>query len=196
MPDEPANYGILWSREDLILAFDLYCRIPFRKTKASNPDVQQMASLIHRSPASVARKLGNFGSFDPELKKKGISGLPNTGKMAKRVWVEFNDDWNRLVVEADKIRKTRIKDAGWDDNFLPIAPAGPSERKASRKQRLHQTFFRSAIMSSYLETCCVSGISVAKCLIASHIVPWSVNEELRANPQQRTLLERDFRPSI
>ena len=64
------KYGEPWTREELILAFDLYCRIPFQKTKANNPDVIQLAELLGRSPASVARKLGNFGSFDPELQRQ------------------------------------------------------------------------------------------------------------------------------
>ena len=64
------------TRDELILAFYLYCRIPFQKTKASTPEVQELAALLQRSPASIARKLGNFGAFDPELKRRRISGLP------------------------------------------------------------------------------------------------------------------------
>lgn len=52
------NYGAPWTRKELILAFDLYCRIPFKKTNASNPEVQRLASLIDRTPASVARNWG------------------------------------------------------------------------------------------------------------------------------------------
>ncbi len=64
-----------WTREESILAFDLYCRIPFRKTKADNADVIALAEVLQRTPASLARKLGNFGAFDPELRKQEISGL-------------------------------------------------------------------------------------------------------------------------
>ena len=53
---KPEKYGTLWTREELILAFDLYCRIPFKKTKANNPDVIELANLLKRSPASIARK--------------------------------------------------------------------------------------------------------------------------------------------
>src|SRR4030042_621934 len=98
------KYGALWTREELILAFDLYCRIPFRKTKANNPDVIELAKLLGRSPASVARKLGNFGSFDPELQKQHISGLAHAGKLDAEIRDEFNNDWNRLVLEANRLR--------------------------------------------------------------------------------------------
>ena len=61
------KYGAPWEREELILAFELYCRIPFSKTKRNNPAVIELAKLIGRTASSVARKLGNFGSFDPML---------------------------------------------------------------------------------------------------------------------------------
>ena len=68
-------------RDELIVAFELYCRIPFQMTKASYPEVQRVASLIQRSPASVARKLGNFGALDPRLQAEKISGLTHAGRM-------------------------------------------------------------------------------------------------------------------
>ncbi|MDY6908911.1 MAG: HNH endonuclease family protein [Thermodesulfobacteriota bacterium] len=76
-----SRYGQTWTREELILAFDLYCRIPFQQTKASNPKVQELAALIGRTPSSVARKLGNFGAFDQELQRSGISGLIHASKL-------------------------------------------------------------------------------------------------------------------
>ena len=59
----PEKYGLKWERDEVILAFDLYCRIPFKKTKANNPQVIELSKILRRTPASVARKLGNFGSF-------------------------------------------------------------------------------------------------------------------------------------
>ena len=61
------KYGSLWTRDELVLALYLYCQIPFAKTKANNPEVIRLAHVIGRTPASVARKLGNFGAFDPLL---------------------------------------------------------------------------------------------------------------------------------
>jgi len=77
---EESRYGTLWNREELVLAFELYCTIPFQKTKANNPAVQNLAILLHRTPASVARKLGNFGAFDPALQRIDIKGLTHTSK--------------------------------------------------------------------------------------------------------------------
>jgi putative restriction endonuclease len=191
---QPQKHGELWSREELILAFDLYCRIPFKKTKANNPDVIELAGLLRRSPASVARKLGNFGSFDPELRRQQIKGLVHTGKLDEEIWDEFNSDWNRLVLEATQLRAevgARIELEGEADSGITM-PSGASEREAIQKTRIHQTFFREAILSSYEETCCVTGLSIRECLVASHIVPWSVSEQHRADPHNGLCLSATF----
>jgi len=60
---KPVRNGVSWTREESILAFDLYCRIPFKKTKANNPAVIALAQALDRTPASIARKLGNWGCF-------------------------------------------------------------------------------------------------------------------------------------
>lgn len=183
---DSSRYGQLWSRDELILAFELYCRIPFAKTKASNPEVRRLALAIDRTPASVARKLGNFGAFDPELQKRNISGLGHGSKLDELIWNEFNNDWQSLVSRAKQIR-SQLKmaentEATW------ASPTGPSERPATAKQRLHQAFFREAVLSSYVGRCAVTGLSIPECLIASHIVPWSESEEARANPRNGVCL--------
>lgn len=67
-----------WTREQEIVVFNLYCKIPFAKAVSTNPDIIKTAKIIGRTPNSVKMKIGNFGSFDPELKKRGIKGLINT----------------------------------------------------------------------------------------------------------------------
>ena len=190
----PQKYGELWTRQELILAFDLYCRIPFRKTKANNPDVIELAKLLGRSPASVARKLGNFGSFDPELQKQHIKGLVHAGKLDAEVWDEFNSNWNRLVLEANRLRAdfgAEVELQQEVDADISV-PHGASESEAIRKTRIHQAFFRDAILSSYEETCCITGQRIPECLVASHIVPWSVSEQHRADPRNGLCLSATF----
>ena len=46
-------------------------------------------------------KIGNFGSFDPELKKRGIVGLGNTSKLDENIWNEFNNNWEKLAYESE-----------------------------------------------------------------------------------------------
>jgi putative restriction endonuclease len=184
------RYGVPWSREELILAFELYCRIPFQRTKTNNPEVQDLAELLGRTPASVARKLGNFGAFDPELRKAKIIGLTHTSKLDREIWEEFNRDWNGLVWEANKLQRSLKKEKKGQQ--FHTQPSGPSERIRTSKQRVHQAFFRSAILSSYEETCCITGLKIPECLIASHIVPWSEDEIYRTDPTNGLCLSSNF----
>lgn len=63
--------GIKWSREETILALDLYLKINFSKIGKDNVEIIRLANLIGRTPSSVAMKICNIASFDP-LIKKGI----------------------------------------------------------------------------------------------------------------------------
>lgn len=192
MPSDSVQtrYGVPWSREELILAFELYCRIPFQKTKTSNLEVQELANLLGRTPASVARKLGNFGAFDPELREVKISGLTHTSKLDREIWEEFNRNWNRLVWEASQLRQSLSEETKGEQ--LLVQPDGPSEKMRMTKQRVHQAFFRAAILSSYEETCCITGLQVSECLIASHIVPWKEDEKYRTDPTNGLCLSSTF----
>lgn len=71
-------------------------------------------------------------------------------------------------------------------------PIGPSEKASVRKTRIHQAFFRDAILSSYEQTCCVTGLRVSDVLVASHIVPWSVSEQFRTDPHNGLCLSATF----
>lgn len=178
------KYGEKWNREETILAYELYCRIPFRLTKRTTPAVIELASLIARTPSSVARKLGNFGSFDPKLSEQGISGLVNASKLDREVWDAFQSDWESLVVEADEI-KGRLVGSGEKTDVANVTTPPKSETTEVvriRRERVGQQFFRESVLSSFNSRCCVTNLNVPECLIASHIVPWSVNTSSRLDP--------------
>jgi len=179
------EYGTEWSREELILAFHAYCQIPFAKTKASNPDVIALAELIGRTPSSAARKLGNFGAFDPTLAQKGISGLQHVGKSDKAIWEEFYGNWDALVRESQTIRAKLGATV-----VLPLETVQPfriperaTERLGTAKQRVYQDFFRRSVLASYDATCCVCQCDLSPLLVASHIIPWSLDVKNRLNPE-------------
>src|SRR3989338_1968025 len=50
----------LWTREELILAVNLYCKLPFCRLHRLNPEVIHLANLIGRTSSSVAYKLVKF----------------------------------------------------------------------------------------------------------------------------------------
>ena len=169
-----------WTREETIVAFNVYCKIPFKSSSKSNPTVIKFANIIGRSPSALNMKIGNFGRLDPELKKQGISGLVNGSKIEEEILNEFNGNWDKLAFESEeliaKFQNKEIKDVNVE-NF----PEG-KEREATVKARVNQNFFRSTILSSYNFKCCITGLSIPDLLVASHIKPWSKDTVNRTNP--------------
>ncbi len=173
-----------WTKEQTIVALNLYCKIPFNRVISTHPEIIRVAKIIGRSTNSLKMKIGNFGSFDPELKKHGIVGLSNTSKLDKEVWLEFNNNWETLAFESEKLiadfsGTTLEQSLELDTTNFPQG----KEREAVIKARVNQTFFRSAILSSYNSKCCITGISIPALLVASHIIPWSQNQKERLNPR-------------
>ena len=68
---------IRWTKEQLKLAFHLYCQLPFGKLHQRNPEIIKLANMIGRTPSAVAMKLVNFASLDPAITGTGRSGLGN-----------------------------------------------------------------------------------------------------------------------
>ena len=173
-----------WTKEQTIVALNLYCKIPFNRVTSTHPEIIKIAKVIGRSTNSLKMKIGNFGSFDPELKKRGIVGLSNASKLDKEVWIQFNSDWESLAFESEKLIAdfSNISLEQSVDLEMADLPQG-KERDSLIKARVNQTFFRSAILSSYNSTCCITGLSVPTLLVASHIIPWSINSHSRLNPR-------------
>jgi putative restriction endonuclease len=181
-----SKYGSLWSREEQILAFYLYCQIPFQKTKANNPEVIKLATLLGRTPASVARKLGNFGAFDPRLAAQGITGLAHGSKSDEAIWNEYSKKWERLVSDSESLLdKFRARPAAGEKEEVIAAkiPVGDTDKKRLVIQRVYQDFFRRSVLSSHNNVCCVSAVEIPQLLVASHIIPWSESKEHRLNPE-------------
>jgi putative restriction endonuclease len=99
----------LWTRDELILAINLYCKLPFGKMHKSNKEIIQFANLIGRTPSSIALKLVNFASFDPTLKERGIKGASNTSKLDKQIWDEFYNNWDAALIESEYLLAKRKK---------------------------------------------------------------------------------------
>jgi len=170
-----------WTREELIVAFNLYCKIPFGRIHNRNPLIIELAKAIGRSPSAVSWKLANFARLDPSLKKRNISGATHGAEADREIWNEFSGDWGKLVFESERLLS---KFAG---GFPSVAettsfPEGRT-RVATIRARVNQGFFRAAVLAAYGSRCCITGLSIPQLLNASHIVPWSVDIKNRANPR-------------
>lgn len=170
-----------WTREELILALELYMQLPFGKMHHSNPEVISLAVLINRTPGSIAMRLGNFAACDPHLQVRGIKGLEGGIDICRPIWDEFHEDTDDLVYEAESIRNKLRPDPAITGIFSGTDKS--TESLAIVKQRLHQQVFRKAILANYNSKCAVCGIDTPELLIASHIVPWAVDSRIRLNPE-------------
>jgi putative restriction endonuclease len=178
-----------WTKEQLKLAFHLYCQLPFGKLHSRNPEIIRLAKLIDRTSGAVAMKLVNFASLDPAITSTGRTGLGNAGTLDKEVWAEFHADWENLAMECTLLNAQLRKDKGAEVVIELDASeqeglqdfTGETKRVVT-EQRIKQHFFRRSVLSSYRGRCCISGLSDARLLMASHIVPWSDDKANRLNP--------------
>ena len=169
-----------WTREELLLALNLYCKLPFSKFSSTTPEIKNLARIIDRSPGAVAMKLSNFASLDDSLSQ---TGLENASKLDKAMWDEFTGDWDRVALESEEIFATQTGDQDIeesDDDFANIIQV--TEAKQTVKVRLGQRFFRSTVLNNYNIRCCICQLPMESLLIASHIIPWKVDSENRLNP--------------
>ena len=127
-------------------------------------------------------KIGNFGSFDEELKKRGIVGLSNVSRLDKEIWEEFHNNWEKLSFESEMLI-SQFKGENIENIFDNEQSLIEGKDKLSLvKTRVNQNFFRQTILSAYNETCCITQIKIPSLLVASHIIPWSKDIKNRLNP--------------
>lgn len=173
-----------WTREELVVAFNLYCKVPFGRIHNRNPEIIDLAKLIGRSPSAVSWKLANFARLDPTLKSRGVAGAAHGSKGEKEIWDEFNQDWENLSFESENLlaqfRSKSVEEvANIDISDLPLG----KERETAVRIRVNQSFFRSSVLAAHNSRCCITGLAIPELLNASHIVPWSVDSHNRVNPR-------------
>jgi len=174
-----------WTRDEHILAFNLYCKIPFGRQHSRAPEIIELAKLLGRSPNAVALKLNNFSRLDPELQARGIKGMAHGAKGEIEVWRDFEDNPEALAFESERLlaRFTgrKLEDVGEiDERELPKEGL---ERERMVRVRVNQHFFRAAVLAAYDHKCCITGLAVPELLVASHIVPWADDPKQRMNPR-------------
>ncbi len=176
----------LWTKEESVLAINLYSKIPFGQMHRSNPAVIELAGLIGRTPGAVARKLGNFASFDPKLKERGVGGLPNTSKLDAQIWNEYMQNWDEQFFESEKLlaqKKHTTIEKVYEVDLENLPQVEGKERERLVMLRVNQSQFRRIVLSNFNNQCCITGIKMLELIVASHIVPWSQDKGNRLSPQ-------------
>ena len=180
------KYGSKWTEDETILAFYLYCQIPFSKITKTNPRIIELANLLGRTPSSVGLKMANLAHFDPELKKRSLSGMGHASKSDEEVVLRFVDNWEGLSFRAAQIEallRNNPEELFANDIIVDL-PEGTTHEQIVMA-RVNQQFFREAVLSSYQQSCCITGLSVPSLLVASHIKPWKVSDPLRERTNPR-----------
>jgi 5-methylcytosine-specific restriction protein A len=104
-----------WTRDELILALNLYHSTPSARNKVNHPSILELSKTLRdfpyplvdtrppnfRNPNSVLMKMGNFSVYDPESTG---AGLPQGAKLEKEVWNEFSGDIEKLARISQLIR--------------------------------------------------------------------------------------------
>lgn len=187
--------GQKWTRDQLLIAMNLYCKLKFGQFHGRQPVLVQVSKKLGRTSNSLAMKLCNFASLDPVQKARGIKGLSGASELDRQVWREFHENWEVLGTVSEELfenlfivgenQEAEISDKGV--RVRPVRaiapPSGPTERTSLVKVRRSQQFFRQTILNIYDHRCCVTGIAVPELLVASHILPWSKFPDERLNPQ-------------
>jgi putative restriction endonuclease len=176
----------LWTRDELILALNLYLKLPFGKLHSGTPEIIHLAKLIGRTSGSVAMRLNNFASVDPYHQQRGIGGLPGGKKQVEPIWNEFINNRNELIFESERIL-AELEHISLEEKFSD-ALKGTEHLKGEYKlrevkTRINQNVFRQIVIANYSGKCAITGIDIQDLLVASHIVPWSKNEKERLNPE-------------
>jgi 5-methylcytosine-specific restriction protein A len=104
-----------WTRDELILALELYFRVNPSHTSENNPEIQELSQVLNslpihatsdlrqnfRNPTGVYMKLCNFLRLDPSYKGEGLKA---GSKLDSEVWNEFVGQTDRLIEVSKAIR--------------------------------------------------------------------------------------------
>jgi len=175
--------GEKWNRDETLIAFNIYCRLPFGRLHSRNPEIIEAAVAMGRTPSALAMKCCNLAAFDPALAARGIKGLSKGSKLDEEVWRGFENRPEETAFESE-LAYSRLTDSElrvedevcWED-------VRGLDKVAITKVRVNQHFFRSLVVAGYRCQCAVCEIPFAELLVASHIVPWSIDKSERMNPQ-------------
>lgn len=107
----------IWSRDELILALDLYMRHRERLPDNDSPEIIELSQTLNslfsdkakdatlfRNPNGVYMKLANFRAVDPLHTSQGKRGLSRGGHGAEEIWTEFSERSDELKLIATAIR--------------------------------------------------------------------------------------------
>lgn len=150
------------------------------------PEVIHMSRILGRTVSSIAIRLTNFASCDPYHQNRGVKGMIGGLRQCQPIWDEFSQNRSDLIFESEEILASKEQvtvESKFDNLFLDLKNLRGETKLREIKTRVNQNVFRQIVVSNYSGKCAISGIDLPELLFASHIVPWSINEDERLNPE-------------
>jgi putative restriction endonuclease len=178
--------GEKWTREEMILAFNLYLKLPFGKISRKTSEIIELAKLMGRSVDSVAIRLANFASCDPYHQQRGVKGMVGGLKQCQPIWDEFAYNRDALFFESEQIlaeKEHQTIETKFNELLFDIKDLKGKTKIREVKTRVNQNVFRQIVLANYNKQCAITGIDIPDLLFASHIIPWAANEKERLNPE-------------
>jgi putative restriction endonuclease len=91
-----------WTREEVLLAINLYCKLSYKKLGQTTPEIIGLANLPGRTPSAISMRCCNYVQFDP-VESKRVKGLARDAKLDRSVWSEINSDWETFATESERL---------------------------------------------------------------------------------------------
>lgn len=122
-----------WTRDELILALELYLRNPKSPPGKNSKEVAQLSATLHllgqrlgqgadgryRNENGVYMKMMNFRRFDPSATSEGHVGLTRGNKEEEVVWNEFANDQVHLKSVASAMVAALHAEPNWKSELPP-----------------------------------------------------------------------------
>lgn len=171
-----------WTKDELLVALNVYQRLKFGQFDQRNPLVRQVAERMKRTPSSLAMKLSNLASLDPALKLRNIKGLEGASTLDREMWEAFQAQPEELVPQSEVAMRALF--GVEEDTELELTPkggirvieaatmTGPTETTAVVKIRRGQRTFRDAVLNNFNFQCGITGLAIPELLDAAHILGW------------------------
>ena len=183
--------GTNWTHDETLMAFVLYRSLPPRECDDTGAKVQELAKALGRTANSVAMKIWNIAAHDEVRKGKGRTSLKHGSKLDVIIWEEYDARGDQLIAEGiDLIEHTVNEGVLQEPESTELEVPQGKERTATTVVRVNQNYFRNTLLDSYRGKCCLTGLSIEKLLVASHIKPWKASKDRdeKLNPANGLLL--------
>ena len=169
--------------EEDVMVVELYSRTPLTKIRRDNPEVVELAGFLTyhgrpRTPSAIKFKMENLKSIDETYLDNGRRrGMSNISSQLSDVWYRFcNNGFADIDLEVKKARKSLEKNDhkthSVEEYFVDNSCIEGRTISRTIEVRANQNVFRSRVLATYENTCCVTGINISELLRASHIKPW------------------------